>query len=102
MQNVDDQSPGAFTVPLCRGHHREVHRIGAEAGWWKKSGIDPVAQARTLRLETRPLSVARQDGARRWAIRRCYCRRSDQTAPLRSVTVGDRGAFEVLWDIEHN
>jgi hypothetical protein len=25
-----------FTVPLCRGHHREVHRCGDEAAWWKK------------------------------------------------------------------
>jgi hypothetical protein len=24
-----------FTVPLCRGHHREVHRCGDEATWWK-------------------------------------------------------------------
>ena len=23
-----------FTVPLCRGHHREVHRSGNEAAWW--------------------------------------------------------------------
>jgi hypothetical protein len=22
-----------FTVPLCRGHHREVHRCGDESGW---------------------------------------------------------------------
>ena len=25
-----------FTVPLCRGHHREVHRSGDEAAWWKR------------------------------------------------------------------
>src|SRR5262249_47393314 len=30
-----------FTVPLCRGHHREVHRCGDEARWWNSSGIDP-------------------------------------------------------------
>ena len=30
-----------FTVPLCRGHHREVHRCGDEAGWWRKVGVDP-------------------------------------------------------------
>ena len=24
-----------FTVPLCRGHHREIHRCGDEAAWWK-------------------------------------------------------------------
>ena len=44
-----------FTVPLCRGHHREVHRCGDEAGWWKKAGIDPGKSARGLWLATHPL-----------------------------------------------
>jgi hypothetical protein len=44
-----------FTVPLCRGHHREVHRCGDEAGWWNKIGIDPGAAARVLWLKTHPL-----------------------------------------------
>jgi hypothetical protein len=44
-----------FTVPLCRGHHREVHRCGDEAGWWKKAGIDPTITARALWLEIHPL-----------------------------------------------
>ncbi len=44
-----------FTVPLCRGHHREVHRCGDESGWWKKAGIDPGRSARALWLETHPL-----------------------------------------------
>ena len=26
-----------FIVPLCRGHHREVHRRGDEAAWWRSS-----------------------------------------------------------------
>jgi hypothetical protein len=44
-----------FTVPLCRGHHREVHRSGDEAAWWKKADVDPTVEARTLWLVTRPL-----------------------------------------------
>jgi hypothetical protein len=44
-----------FTVPLCRGHHRELHRSGDEAAWWKKQGIDPTLTARALWLESRPL-----------------------------------------------
>ena len=44
-----------FTVPLCRGHHREVHHSGDEASWWKKAGIDPTLTARALWLETHPL-----------------------------------------------
>jgi ERF superfamily protein len=44
-----------FTVPLCRGHHREVHRSGDEVGWWQKVGIDPTVSARVLWLKTHPL-----------------------------------------------
>jgi hypothetical protein len=44
-----------FTVPLCRGHHREVHRCGDETAWWNKAGIDPTVNARALWLKTHPL-----------------------------------------------
>ena len=44
-----------FTVPLCRTHHREIHRCGDEGLWWRNTGIDPLAAARTLWLETHPL-----------------------------------------------
>ncbi len=47
-----------YTVPLCRGHHREVHRCGDESGWWEKTGIDPTVPARALWLETHPLPTA--------------------------------------------
>ncbi len=43
-----------FTVPLCRGHHRELHRHGDEAGWWEKRGLDPTGAARALWLATHP------------------------------------------------
>ena len=44
-----------FTVPLCRGHHREVHRSGDEAEWWSGKGIDPNVAARSLWLKSHPL-----------------------------------------------
>ena len=44
-----------FTVPLCRGHHREVHRRGDETAWWRNFGTDPTIVARGLWLETHPL-----------------------------------------------
>jgi hypothetical protein len=44
-----------FAVPLCRGHHREVHRCGDETAWWSNIGIDAAAAARTLWLKTHPL-----------------------------------------------
>jgi ERF superfamily len=50
-----------FTVPLCRGHHREVHRCGDEAAWWQKAGIDPTVPARALWLESHPLPTASGD-----------------------------------------
>jgi ERF superfamily len=50
-----------FTVPLCRGHHREVHRCGDEAAWWFKGGIDPTAAARSLWLKTHPLLSAQPE-----------------------------------------
>ena len=52
-----------FTVPLCRAHHREVHRCGNEGSWWRKTGTDPLAAARTLWLETHPLLRAEATAA---------------------------------------
>jgi ERF superfamily len=37
-----------FTVPLCRMHHRELHRRGNERAWWESQGIDPLGLAATL------------------------------------------------------
>jgi hypothetical protein len=42
-----------FTVPVCRTHHREIHRSGDERSWWRKAAIDPLAAARALWLQTR-------------------------------------------------
>jgi len=42
-----------FSVPLCRIHHRLVHRVGNEAAWWQDLGIDPIKVARKLWGETR-------------------------------------------------
>jgi len=44
-----------FTVPLCRMHHRELHRCGEEMAWWTKVGIEPIAAARMLWLQSHPL-----------------------------------------------
>jgi ERF superfamily/Protein of unknown function (DUF968) len=41
-----------YTVPVCRLHHRELHRLGDERVWWVKHGIDPLAIAATLWSET--------------------------------------------------
>jgi hypothetical protein len=43
-----------FIVPLCRGHHREVHRCSDETAWWRNRGIDALGVARALWLEFHP------------------------------------------------
>jgi hypothetical protein len=56
-----------LTVPLCRGHHRELHRAGNEVDWWTRTGVEPIDFARRLWLETHPLEIsascAEGDGA---------------------------------------
>jgi ERF superfamily len=42
-----------FTVPLCRIHHRELHRQADEAAWWARFNIDPVPVALQLWQQTR-------------------------------------------------
>jgi hypothetical protein len=42
-----------FAVPLCRVHHRAVHRAGDERTWWKQAGLDPIKVAGKLWKRTR-------------------------------------------------
>ena len=42
-----------FIVPVCRVHHRELHRSGDEVAWWRKLNIDPLPVALTLWQRTR-------------------------------------------------
>ncbi len=42
-----------FTVPLCRLHHRALHRRGDEAAWWDELKLDPLMVARKLWSQTR-------------------------------------------------
>jgi hypothetical protein len=43
-----------FTVPLCRAHHRELHRHGNEQTWWTNVQIEPLPIAKEL-WETSPV-----------------------------------------------
>jgi ERF superfamily len=60
-----------FAVPLCRGHHRTVHRSRDERAWWRHVGIDPIKVARRLWKETHGMgqrwsqrpALPRPDGA---------------------------------------
>lgn len=53
-QKVSDE----FTVPLCRAHHRELHRAGRELDWWAKTRIEPAGVARKLWLETHAIGAS--------------------------------------------
>ena len=43
-----------FTVPLCRGHHRQLHQAGNETDWWKALNIDALPCARQFWEQTHP------------------------------------------------
>jgi hypothetical protein len=42
-----------FTVPVCRIHHRELHRSGDEVAWWRRLNIDPLPVALKLWQQSR-------------------------------------------------
>jgi hypothetical protein len=46
-----------FTVPLCRGHHRQVHQVSNEIAWWEDLTIDALEIAKGLWEQTRPKSA---------------------------------------------
>jgi hypothetical protein len=56
-----------FTVPICRLHHRELHRRGNERAWWESQRIDPLPVAAKLWAKTHGLAagVANIEGAQR-------------------------------------
>jgi hypothetical protein len=47
-----------FTVPLCRGHHRQLHQAGNEVAWWENLKINALPIAKGLWEQTRPKSAA--------------------------------------------
>jgi hypothetical protein len=49
-----------FTVPLCRTHHRAVHRSGNEQEWWKPYNLDPLTVASALWAQTHSVGSAAQ------------------------------------------
>jgi len=51
-----------FTVPVCRSHHRELHRHGDEAAWWSRLNIDPMPIALRFWQHTRGILPAANGG----------------------------------------
>ena len=78
-----------FTVPLCRGHHREVHRCGDEAAWWKKAGTQSQCP-RPLAGDASAADNFGRNGHRRLDLPgRC---RHGSEYPKRDRRIGKRGA----------
>ena len=46
-----------FTVPLCRGHHRQLHQAGNEEAWWENLRINALQTAQDLWVQTHPGSA---------------------------------------------
>jgi hypothetical protein len=42
-----------YTVPVCRLHHRELHRYEDEASCWVRVNVDPLPGAPELRRRSR-------------------------------------------------
>jgi Rad52/22 family double-strand break repair protein len=47
-----------FTVPLCRGHHRQLHQAGNEVAWWETFKINALETAKQLWEQTHPSFVS--------------------------------------------
>jgi hypothetical protein len=50
LQAIGRKVSDEFTVPLCRNHHRQLHRFGNERQWWldAANNVDPLAVAKEL------------------------------------------------------
>ena len=52
-----------FAVPICRLHHRELHRRGNEHTWWRTQGINPIPIATRLWEKTHAVASPAAEGA---------------------------------------
>jgi hypothetical protein len=80
-----------FVVPLCRSHHRAVHRAGDEKTWWKAAGIDPIKVALHLWQQTRrdnPQDLPHTDGLPRPKMGPIVSAPDDMTSRSHGVTAG--------------
>jgi hypothetical protein len=68
-----------FTVPLCRSHHRDLHRTSNEMRWWTQFGIQPKSIAYKLWITTHPAPTATPASP-------------DVNAPVRAAVTNDKSA----------
>ena len=84
-----------FTVPVCRLHHRELHRRGNERVWWRRQGIDPLVSAadlwgRTHAVEPAAVTIVGDEFKRHLARNGAAFNRpqNDETNPIRHPEAG--------------
>jgi hypothetical protein len=80
-----------FTVPICRLHHRELHRRGHERAWWHSQGIDPLQIAAVLWSRTHaglPATGADDGSAKANGRRADLGLRTDETKPIARPEAG--------------
>jgi hypothetical protein len=80
-----------FTVPLCRLHHRELHRHGDELAWWRTFKIDPLPIALELWHRARPDAAVVTKGERQGFGSETQSKRCIADVGLESRTEHDGG-----------
>jgi hypothetical protein len=84
QQTLGRKPSDKLTVPICRLHHRELHRRGHERAWWQSQGIDPLPIAALLWSKTHalePASAKIGGSAKANGQRTDLCLKTDQTKP---------------------
>ena len=80
-----------FTVPLCRTHHREVHRTSKEPAWWTQLAIEPMAIAYKLWTRSHPLPTLASPGSANAKVQaECECEQGAVAATGPFETSSDR------------
>lgn len=59
-----------FTVPLCHGHHRQLHQTGNEEAWWRDRQIDALESpevfgSKAIRQQSKAHSIIDNVGGRK-------------------------------------
>ncbi len=86
-----------FTVPLCAGHHDELHRTGDEQAWWARNGVDSLKVAERLwtacnKSEGANLDTAIAARGSRWRHRQPSDGADQSNSGTASHEVGSNGA----------
>ncbi len=53
LRALSSKPSDEWVVPLCATHHRSLHEVGDEEGWWKQQHLEPCVEAERLWQVTR-------------------------------------------------